>query len=54
MPSLYENIRDRARKRALYARTVASLRATSAKTRQDLDFGWNDIPRIARESVYEA
>ena len=52
MPSLFEAVRDTARKRALYHRTVAELRATSIDTQLDLDIYAGDIPAIARRAVY--
>ncbi len=52
MNSLYDTVRDRARKRVLYNRTVAELRATNIDTRLDLDIYYGDIPAIASRAVY--
>jgi hypothetical protein len=52
MTSLYATVRDRARKRALYNRTVYELRSTSIDTRLDLDIYAGDIDDIARRAVY--
>ena len=52
MTSLYETLRDRARKRALYNRTVTALQSTSIDTQLDLDIYAGDIPAIARRAVY--
>ena len=52
MTSLYETIRDRAKKRALYNQTVSELKATSLDTQLDLDIYVGDIPAIAHHAVY--
>ena len=52
MISLYDSIREQARKRALYNRTVNELRATSIDTQLDLDIYAKDIPAIAHRAVY--
>jgi hypothetical protein len=52
MNSLYDTVGDRARKRVLYNRTVAELRATNIDTRLDLDIYYGDIPAIASRAVY--
>ena len=52
MTSLYETLRDRARRRASYNRTIAALQSTSIDTRLDLDIYEGDIPAIARRAVY--
>ena len=50
--TFFENIADRARKRALYNRTVAELRALPTDTALDLDIYQGDAEKIARRAVY--
>ena len=52
MTSLYDSIRDRAKKRALYNQTVAELKSTNLATQLDLDIYYGDIPQIARRAIY--
>jgi len=50
--SLFETIADRARKRALYNRTVAELRALPTDVALDLDIYKGDAAKIAHRAVY--
>jgi uncharacterized protein YjiS (DUF1127 family) len=52
MEKLIDRIRESARKRAEYRRTVAELSRIDIDTALDLDIYRGDIPRIAREAVY--
>lgn len=52
MTSLFDTIRDRAQKRALYNRTVSELKALPLDARLDLDIYEGDIPSIASRAVY--
>ena len=52
--TFFENIADRARKRALYRRTVAELKALPTDTALDLDIYYGDAERIAHRAVYGA
>ena len=52
MTSLYDTVRARARKRALYSRTIAELETLDLDTRLDLGIYEGDIPAIARRAVY--
>ncbi|MDJ1007257.1 MAG: hypothetical protein QNJ13_05470 [Paracoccaceae bacterium] len=50
--TFFETIADRARKRALYNRTVAELKALPVDTALDLDIYKGDAESIARKAVY--
>ncbi len=52
MTSLFENIRQSAKQRAMYNLTVAALNKTTLETRLDLDIYRGDIPEIAHHAVY--
>ncbi len=52
--TLFENLADRARKRALYRQTVAELQALPTDTALDLDIYQGDAKKIARRAVYGA
>lgn len=49
---IFENLRDRAQKRAMYDRTVYELRRTSLDTQLDIGIYAGDIEEIARKAVY--
>ncbi|MEO1238947.1 MAG: hypothetical protein AAFW64_04645 [Pseudomonadota bacterium] len=50
--TFFETLADRARKRALYHRTVAELKALPTDTALDLDIYKGDAEKIARRAVY--
>ena len=52
MPSLYENLMDRARKRSKYRRTLAELKQVGPETRRDLGIDDLRIREIATNAVY--
>ena len=52
--TLFENVAERARKRALYRRTLAELRGLPNEVARDLNIYHGDMRRIAREAVYNA
>lgn len=54
MTHLIATLRERARKRAEYHRTVAELRAMPLATMIDFDIAPNEIDRIAYSAVYKA
>lgn len=49
---IFETIRDRARKRAAYNRTLAELSRLPRDIRLDLDIYEGDDRRLAHEAVY--
>lgn len=49
---LFSRIRDAARKRAAYRRTVHELRGIPASLAEDLNIYPGDSKRLAREAVY--
>lgn len=54
MTHLIATLRERARKRAEYNRTLAELRAMPLATMIDFDIAPNELDRIARSAVYKA
>lgn len=52
MNGLFERLRDRARKRALYRRTVEEVRSMPDSIARDLGIYRGEAERIAREAVY--
>jgi len=54
MTHLIATLRERARKRAEYNRTLAELRAMPLSTMIDFDIAPNELDRIARSAVYKA
>ncbi len=52
--TIFENIADRARKRALYNRTVSELKSLPTDVALDLDIYKGDAEKIARRAVYGA
>ncbi|MFQ6548273.1 hypothetical protein AADZ90_009965 [Aestuariibius sp. 2305UL40-4] len=50
--TILETIKDQARKRAAYRRTVAEIRALPLDVALDLDIYRGDAERIAKKAVY--
>ncbi len=50
--TFFDNIADRARKRAAYRRTVAELKALPTDTALDLDIYHGDAEKIAHRAIY--
>ncbi|PRX38282.1 protein of unknown function [Meinhardsimonia xiamenensis] len=52
MNGFFDQLRERARKRALYRRTVREIRSMPDSVARDLGIYRGEAERIAREAVY--